>query len=52
MSLGRNDLNDNRRVAGHCVPDNGLQRLLGRRSPVLAIDGLIDINMGGQNRWQ
>ena len=46
MSLGRNDLNDNRRVAGHCVPDNGLQRLLGSRRTVLAIDGLVDINMG------
>jgi hypothetical protein len=52
MSLGRNDLNDNRRVAGHCVPDNGLQRLLGRRSTVLAIDGLVDINMGGHDRWR
>jgi hypothetical protein len=46
MSLRRNHLNDDRRVAGHCVRHNTLQRLLGRRSPVLAIDRLGDINIG------
>ena len=52
MSRGRNDLNDNRRVAGNCVRDNGVQRLLGRRSPVLAIHSLVDINIGRRDRWR